>query len=426
MRGGLSEKSSPPPLPVASRRKAEWPTDSLHPPRAARREAAHRPGATRGIGQETLGGSENPPDDVSLRPTPRILGGAPVIVATAEALAGELRPRIAKIPRVRIGEFPTPLTELTRLSRHLGGPRIFLKREDLSGLALGGNKTRLLEFRLAEALEQGADVVIAGLEEESNSARQLTAAANRLGLRTVLLMRCLGTPAWQGNLLLDRILGAEIHFLPAEADIDHALREMAELERGRGHRPYIMNHARFFGIGAALAGLEWTLETLEQLGGLGLRPTHFYLSSGGKCQSGMVLVQKMAAGTPFRVIGIHAKPEATGPEATSRIANATAEALGLDLRIGPNEVENRIEFAGPAFGISTPEDIAAIRLVARLEGILLDPVFTGKAMAGLLADAKDGRLKADDVVVFVHTGGIPGLFAHAHEFLMEAAPTGTA
>ncbi len=348
-----------------------------------------------------------------------------MIVATAEALAHELRPRMAKIPRVRIGEFPTPLTELTRLSRHLGGPRIFLKREDLSGLALGGNKTRLLEFRLAEALELRADVVIAGLEEESNSARQLTAAANRLGLRTVLLLRSLGNPAWQGNLLLDRILGAEIHFLPAEADIDHALRDMAELERGRGHRPYVMNHARFFGIGAALAGLEWTLETLQQLGGLGLGPTHFYLSSGGKCQSGMVLVQKMA-GTPFRVIGIHAKPEPTGPDATSHIANVTAEALGLDLRIEPDEVENRIDFAGPAFGVSTPEAIAAIQLVARLEGILLDPVFTGKAMAGLLADAKDGSLKVEDVVVFVHTGGIPGLFAHADEFLLETAPASTA
>ena len=265
--------------------------------------------------------------------------------------------------------------------------------------------------------------MIAGLEEESNSARQLTAAANRLDLRTVLVLRSGGTPIWQGNLLLDKIFGAEMHFLPnPEADIDHALREIADRERRRGHRPYVMNHARFFGIGAALAGLEWTLETLQQLGGSGLRPTHFYLSSGGKCQSGMVLVQKMA-GSPFRVIGIHARPEATGPDATSRIANATAEALGLDLRVGPDDVENRVEFAGPAFGVSTSEAIAAIQLVARLEGILLDPVFTGKAMAGLLADIKGGRLAPDDIIVFVHTGGIPALFAHAHEFVTEAAPT---
>src|SRR5262249_28581160 len=256
----------------------------------------------------------------------------------------------------------------------------------------------------AEALELRADVVIAGLEEESNSARQLAAAANRLGLRTVLVLRSVGQPAWQGNLLLDKILGAEIHFFSgSEADVDGALHEMAETERRGGHRPYVMNHGRFFGISAALAGLEWTLETLQQMAALGLRPTHFYLSSGGKCQAGMVLAQKML-GSPFRVIGIHARPEATGPDATSRIPNATAEALGLSVRIAPDEVQNRVEFAGPAFGISTPEAIAAIQLVARLEGILLDPVFTGKAMAGLLADVENGGLTSDDLIVFVHTG----------------------
>jgi len=345
-----------------------------------------------------------------------------MIAATAGELARDLRPRIARVPRVQIGEFPTPLTELTRLRQYFGGPRVFLKREDLSGLALGGNKTRLLEFRLAEALALGADVVIAGLEVQSNSARQLTAAANHLGLRTVLLLRPEGTPVWQGNLLLDRILGAEIHFLPTpDADIDAAMREMADLERQRGRRPYVMNHARFFGIGAALAGLEWTLETLEQLEPLGVRPTHFYLSSGGKCQAGMLLVQKML-GRPFRVLGIHARPEATGPDAASRIGNATAEALGLDVRLTPAEVENRIEFAGTAFGAPTPETIAAIELTARLEGILLDPVFTGKAMAALFADIQARRLTADHVVVFVHTGGIPALFAHADDFIRGTAP----
>ena len=345
--------------------------------------------------------------------------------ATLQALNQVLRPRIGKIPRVSIGEFPTPLTELARLSRHLGGPRLFMKREDLSGLALGGNKTRLLEFRLAEAVDLRADVIIAGLEEESNSARQLTAAANRLGLRTVLLLRSDGAPSWQGNLLLDAILGAEIQFVPSSRDIDEAMREAAERERQRGHRPYVMNHAKFFGPGAALAGLEWTLESLEQLDRLGLRPTHFYLSSGGKCQAGMVLVQTML-GRPFRVIGIHAKPEASGPASTSRIANATAEVLGLDVRVDPGEVENRAEFGGPGFGISTPEGIAAIKLVARLEGILLDPVFTGKAMAGLLADVEAGRLTSGDVAVFVHTGGIPGLFTHAREFVVEAAAAASA
>jgi 1-aminocyclopropane-1-carboxylate deaminase/D-cysteine desulfhydrase-like pyridoxal-dependent ACC family enzyme len=344
-----------------------------------------------------------------------------VTVTAGEAMAQGLRARISKVPRVQIGEFPTPLTEMARLSRHLGGPRLFMKREDLSGLALGGNKTRLLEFRLAEACALGADVVIAGLEEESNSARQLTAAANRLGLRTVLLLQSDREPVWQGNLLLDAIFGAELQFVPTSEDLDEAMRTRADLERGHGGTPYVMNHARMFGPGAALAGLEWTLEALEQLGRMGLKPTHLYLSSGGKCQAGMVLAQKLL-GRPFRVIGVHCKPEATGPTATSRIANATAERLGLDVRVEPGEVENRTEFAGGGFAVSTPEGIDAIRLVARLEGILLDPVFTGKAMAGLLADIKAGALGTTDVAVFVHTGGIPALFTHAHEFAGNAAP----
>ncbi len=333
------------------------------------------------------------------------------------AVIDDLRNRIARVPRLQIGEFPTPLTECPRLSRHLGGPRIFIKREDLSGLALGGNKTRLLEFRLAEALALGCDTIVAGLEVQSNSARQLTAAANRFGLRTLLVLRPEGEPVWQGNLLLDQILGAEITFLPSpDVDMDQALNEAAAAEQRRGHTPYVMNHARLFGIGAALAGLEWTLEAIDQLGRSGFAPTHYYLSSGGKCQAGMVLAQK-SLGRPFEVVGVNARPGPGGEEATSRIANATAELLELEIRIAPEEVVNRSEFGGEGFGIPTPEAVTAIEQVARLEGILLDPVFTGKAMAGLFADVKNATLGPDNTVVFVHTGGIPALFSHAAAFL---------
>lgn len=333
------------------------------------------------------------------------------------AAIDDVRERLRRVPRVTIGHFPTPLTECKRLTRHLGGPRIFMKREDLSGLALGGNKTRLLEFRLAEALGLGADVVIAGLEVQSNSARQLTAAANMLGLRTKLILRPQGDPVWQGNLLLDRILGGEIQFLPSpDADMDQALLDAAAAEQRRGHTPYVMNHAHFFAIGAALAGLEWTLETLEQLASQGLEPTHFYLSSGGKCQAGMVLAREIL-GRSFRVIGVNARPRAESEDVTARIANATAEQLGLALRVRSEKIENRGEFAGLGFGVSTPEGVATIKEVARLEGILLDPVFTGKAMGGLLWDVRSGALRSEDIVVFVHTGGIPALFLHAGDFL---------
>lgn len=329
----------------------------------------------------------------------------------------DLRALIARIPRVSLGEFPTPLTECPRLSDTLGGPRIFMKREDLSGLGLGGNKSRLLEFRMAEALALGADVVIAGLEEHSNSARQLTAAANRLGLRTHLLLRTAGEPSWQGNLLIDHILGAEISFLSDPgADMDEELRAIAIREQAAGATPYVMNHARFFGIGASLAGLEWTIEAWEQLRAIGQKPTHFYLSSGGKCQSGMVIAQQCLADS-FEVVGHNANPafhDAVG--ATIRIATETLSVLGLSTELRPEMITNRLDAAGQRFGAPTPETISAIQLVARTEGILLDPVFSGKAMAGLIADIQLKKLTTDDIVVFVHTGGVPALFSHVAAF----------
>lgn len=324
---------------------------------------------------------------------------------------------IAQIPRVGLGEFPTPLTECPRLSATLGGPQIYIKREDLSGLGLGGNKSRLLEFRMAEALALGADVVVAGLEEHSNSARQLTAAANRLGLRTRLLLQSAGEPAWQGNLLIDHILGAEISFLGhLNTDMDQELRVIADREQSTGATPYIMNHARFFGIGASLAGLEWTIEACEQLQARGKTPTHFYVSSGGKCQSGMVIAQQCLADS-FRVVALNANPafhEAVS--ATIRIAKETLSVLGLDIRLSSDMVTSRLDTAGPRFGAPTPEAIDAIQLVAKTEGILLDPVFSGKAMAGLISDIRLAKCRDDDVVVFVHTGGVPALFSHASAF----------
>lgn len=330
----------------------------------------------------------------------------------------DLRSRIARLPRVSLGEFPTPLTECERLGALLGGPRIFMKREDLSGLALGGNKSRLLEFRLAEALMLGADVVVAGLDLQSNSARQLTAAANRLGMRTRLLLRPDGDLVWQGNLLIDRILGAEISFLSTTTtDMDQALREVADRERASGSRPYVMNHARFFGIGAALAGLEWTIETHEQLDGQGIAPTHFYLSSGGKCQAGMVIAQEVLS-RAFHVVGVNAQPDAHDAVTTTmRIATETLSVLGLGVCIDPTTIDNRVTFAGRRFGVPTPAGIGAIELVARAEGILLDPIFSGKAMAGMVADIRQGRLCANDTVVFIHTGGIPAIFTHAQAFV---------
>lgn len=169
--------------------------------------------------------------------------------------ADEIRARVARLPRVPLALLPTPLHELPRLARELGLGRLLVKRDDLTGLAFGGNKVRNLEFRLADAQAQGADTIVAGLEAQSNSARQTTAAANLLGMRTLLLLRTERDWGWQGNLLVDRVLGAEVRLLEGidGAALDRALLEAADELLSQGRRPYVMNHAPAFALGSALA-----------------------------------------------------------------------------------------------------------------------------------------------------------------------------
>src|SRR6266496_2608048 len=172
---------------------------------------------------------------------------------TAPVSADEIRRRVAKVPRVPLALTPTPLQEAPRLARELGIGRLLVKRDDLTGLAFGGNKTRNLEFRMAEAVELGTEVFIAGLEAQSNSARQTTAAANILGMKTILVLRTDRDWGWQGNLLVDRLLGAEVRFLESDdpAEMDRVLRAAAEEQRQLGDRPYVMNHAGAFAVGSA-------------------------------------------------------------------------------------------------------------------------------------------------------------------------------
>ncbi len=330
----------------------------------------------------------------------------------------QIKELIDRMPRVRLTPLPTPLQECPRLSATLGGPRIFIKRDDLTGLAFGGNKTRNLEFRMAEARDLGADVFIAGLESQSNSARQTTAAANVLGMKPVLLLRSDRDWDWQGNLLVDLILGAEVHFLETEdpAEMDRKLRELAEEFRKSGHRPYVMNHAGGFALGSALAYILSALEVLEQTAALGAKPNYLYMSSGSKGQAGLELAKRLL-GADFKVVGISARAKADRLEDTARIANDAAERLGVDIKIQPKEITNYDEYAAPGYGKVSEAGLEAIRLLARTEGIMLDPVYTGKAMAALMDHVRQGRLTEKDTVVFMHTGGLPALFAYKDEIV---------
>jgi 1-aminocyclopropane-1-carboxylate deaminase/D-cysteine desulfhydrase-like pyridoxal-dependent ACC family enzyme len=326
------------------------------------------------------------------------------------------------VPRVPLALLPTPLQDAPRLAAELGIGRLLIKRDDLTGLAFGGNKARNLEFRMAEAVDQRADVFIAGLEGQSNSARMSTAAANVLGMHTILILRAERDWGWQGNLLIDRLLGAEVRFIEtseratASSEMDRVLRQTAEEVRRAGKRPYVMNHSGAFAVGSALAYLLCTLEIVEQAAACGAEPTHIYMASGNKGHAGLILGRKLL-GRSFRTIAI------SQHYADDRVSGALSGAqdalrmLGWQMDLDESDVESYDEYVETAYGEPSPRGLEAMRLAARLEGLILDPIYTGKAMAGLIDHARRGKLGADSTVVFVHTGGLPALFAFKDEIL---------
>lgn len=331
----------------------------------------------------------------------------------------DIRARIARVPRVKLIHRPTPITEAPNLARTLapgGGPRIFLKRDDLTSIGLGGNKLRNLEFRLARTMQENPDTVIVGLDLQSNSARQTVAACNKLGLRTILVLEGVRPNAPQGNLLMDYLLGAEVHFAPDRQAQRRALDALAAEVRAAGGRPHILNDNPMFDIASAIAYLETTLEVLEQLAEEGVSPDCFYMSSSGKGQAGLVLAQRIT-GLPFRVHCVTATDEFHVPSRTAVIANETAEVLGLDLRVTEDEIVNFADQVGPGYGRPSEAGTEAVRLFARTEGVILDPIYTGKAAAALVQHVREGRFRPDEVLVFVHTGGVPANFTWADLWL---------
>lgn len=320
----------------------------------------------------------------------------------------EIRERIATLPRLDIALKNTPLEEARNLSRALGGPRIFFKRDDLTGVALGGNKLRNLEFRLAHAMKDEPDTVIVGLDLQSNSARQTVGACNKLGLKTILVLEGRRPNNVQGNLLVDYLLGAEVHFAADPREQRAMLDGLAEDVRSKGGRPHILNDNPMFDVASAVAYLEVTLEVLEQLAARDLAPDYFYMSSSGKGSAGIMLAQKLIGG--FAMHAVCATAEFDLPSRTAKIANETIAALGLDIAVTEDEVINTEDFVGKGYGIPSEAGDEAVKLVARTEGIILDPIYTGKAAAGMIAHIREGRFSQDDVLVFVHTGGTPAIF----------------
>jgi D-cysteine desulfhydrase family pyridoxal phosphate-dependent enzyme len=320
---------------------------------------------------------------------------------------------LERIPRFRLAALPTPLDDAPRLSDALKGPRILIKRDDLTGLALGGNKTRKLEYLIAAALAEGADVVLTVGAAQSNHCRQTAAAARKAGLRCILVLGRSEHNEMQGNLLLDALLDADVRMV--DANPGAAMERIAEEERRGGARPYLIPGGGSNGLGA-LGYAQCVLELQTQLLERGGSADYLYLSSGsGGTQGGLLLGARMfSAG--YRIVGVSPGGAAAGVRASAlRAASEGASRLGLPLAFAESDFVVHDEYVGPGYAIPTAASNEAIRLFAQTEGLIVDPVYTAKAAAGLIDHVRTGRIERDATVVFLHTGGQPALFAYHAE-----------
>ncbi|MBP7707806.1 MAG: D-cysteine desulfhydrase family protein [Candidatus Aminicenantes bacterium] len=355
---------------------------------------------------------------------------------TVDAVIG----RIERFPRVDLIHRPTPLRKLSRLSARIGGPEIYVKRDDLTGLAFGGNKSRKLEFIVRDMLEKKADVVVTWAGVQSNWCMQTAAAAKTFGLKPVLvLFKAPDQPATaDGNVLLDVILGADIRFAPVDKgrivkapQAMEILQEIGREMKGRGHTPYLVP------VGGSLVRGDMTVplgavsyvaafaEILDQMRSGGAEPDYVIHATGsGGTQAGLLVgARSLTAGC--RILGVSVSdPKGPFAEDVLEIARATDDALGLGLEVLPGDVVVFDEYLGEGYGKVDRGVAEVIRLVFQTEGIVLDPVYTAKAMVGLIDLVKTGFFNPTDKVVFVHTGGTPALFPNRDkifEFLMDKA-----
>ena len=347
---------------------------------------------------------------------------APVYAPVAEM---EVRAAIGRLPRFPLANLPTPLLPLPRASRALDGPPLYIKRDDLTGLAFGGNKTRKLEFFLGEAVRQGCNVLIAGGgRAQSNHARQAAAAARAAGMRPILVLQAGGHHEEpQGNQLLDLLLGAEIVFVPMDQVagreselLAEAMDRVAERERGLGNNPYVIYRSSL-PLGT-VGYVECALELARQIAELDLDVHEIWLASSLGTQAGL-LVGAALLGLDWRITGVNPGTAVPSSEAIPRLAADTAKLLGFTAAGLTVRVRNE-PASGPGYGHVTPEAREAIEFLARTEGIFLDPVYTGKAFAALLRRIRQRELDMTAPVVFLHTGGLPALFAYRDELLVSA------
>jgi L-cysteate sulfo-lyase len=320
---------------------------------------------------------------------------------------------------VPLAHLPTPLEHLPRLSKHLGGRDIYVKRDDCTGLATGGNKTRKLEFSMADALQKGADTIVTVGAVQSNHVRQTAAAACKLGLKCeVLLEHRVVDPSTSykssGNVLLDRIFGANLREYPGGTDFDQAMSEVADEVTTNGGRPYIVPGGASNKVGA-LGYVNCAIELLDQIKEQGLDIGHIVTATGSAGTQGGLIVGLKALQSDIPLLGIGVNvPREQQEEKVYQLACETADYIGRPGCVTRDEVVANCDYVGDGYGVPTESMNEAVLMLARYEGLLFDPVYSGKGLAGMIDLIRNGKLNSGNIV-FIHTGGSAALFAYADQ-----------
>ena len=329
-------------------------------------------------------------------------------------------------PRVRLGHWPTPLEPMKGLARRLGTSRLFIKRDDCTGLATGGSKTRKLEFLVGDAMRQGADTLLTHGAVQSNHVRQTAAAAAFMGLacEAILEERVQGAPAAyheSGNVLLDEVLGVQLHRVPGGTAMDAALEALAQKLRAQGRKPYVIPGGGSNALGS-LGYVDCVLELQRQCDAMGLRKPHLVHATGSAGTQAGLVAGIHALGLDWPVTGIGVRlPRELQETRVHELASRVLGLLGVEPPLPRERVVADDRFIGGGYGIATDSMVEAVTMLARTEGILADPVYTGKGLAGLLEMVRAGRFQPDEDVIFVHTGGSAGLFGYASAFVQTTA-----
>ncbi|MFH2093790.1 MAG: D-cysteine desulfhydrase family protein [Pseudomonadota bacterium] len=329
---------------------------------------------------------------------------------------------IKSLPKANLGFFPTPVVKLSRLSSVLGGPKIFMKRDDLTGLAFGGNKTRKLEFLLQDAIDRGSDTVITAGASQSNHCRQTAAAAACLQLECHLVLGGESPEIANGNLLLDNLLGSQIHWAGANRKGED-IPQIFEQLKAKGKNPYVVPYGGSNELGAY--AFIRALEELEQQVEISQFSHIVFASSSGGTHAGLML-GKALLNRRYSLVGISIDKGETGDvpfdAVIVHLANKTSNFINADVTFTDKDLILDRNYVGDGYGVIGELEIEAISLTAKHEGILLDPVYTGRAMGGLINMIRSGKLTKEDKVLFWHTGGAPSLFAYADSLTAMGRP----